>query len=364
VGLVRVIRGVRLGWLLVRLPVVALLPATALGQVVVVSPGDSARVVAPPDARLAIPIRGELPPGGGLSLAALQGTLRWPAARLQFDSLRGATGWTATANTDSAAAGRLTFSTFSPSALAASGTMATAWFTTLSSTGGARVTLVPSVAGVEGGTSLLANLVARPLDVCVGQLGRWGDVTDDGSVNVIDAQQIARYSVALSVANLAAVLQRGDVTGDGSVNVIDAQQVARFSVGLSAAARINASGFVIPVPAGISIDPPEQGELTAGRALALSAVPLPTLVQVLPSALVEPVRIRFMPAMSLTSVAASVRVLAAVSLARSMRSTLLMRLKLSGVAPPWLATDVRLSAPLPCAICKLSNPVPPDTRAS
>ena len=73
--------------------------------------------------------------------------------------------------------------------------------------------------------------------------------------------------------------------------------------------------------------------------VALSAVPL-TLVQVLPSAL-APKRIRLKPAMSFTSTLLSVSVLAAVSVARSMRSMSLMRLALSLFMALALRTAVR-----------------------
>ncbi len=108
---------------------------------------------------------------------------------------------------------------------------------------------------------------ARELDVCTAS-GLWGDVNDDGAVNVIDAQQVARYSVALSVANAIAVNARGDVTSDGTANVIDAQQIARYSVGLSASARINTLGAPAPTVATVSIT--GASSVNVGSALALT----------------------------------------------------------------------------------------------
>jgi len=90
---------------------------------------------------------------------------------------------------------------------------------------------------------------------CAFPTGRWGDVSDDGAVNIIDAQQIARHTVGLTVTNLTAVTGRGDVTADNSVDIVDAQQVARFTVGLAAAARINALLVPLPSVAAVVITP-------------------------------------------------------------------------------------------------------------
>jgi alpha-tubulin suppressor-like RCC1 family protein len=242
-------------------------------QTVSVTLGDSARVVAPPGTRVAVPIRADLSLGAGLSLAAFQGQLRWPATRLQFDSLRAPSGWTATINQDSSAVGALVFSSFSPTALAASGPVATAYFTAAATNGGARLSLLPVAAGSEEARSLLAFVQPRGLDVCVGATGKWGDVTDDGTVNVIDAQQIARFSVGLTVGNPTVLAQRGDVTGDGTINVIDAQQVARFSVGLSANARINTGSVTIPTPSSLAMGTPSSPEVSVGSGVQLMAEP-------------------------------------------------------------------------------------------
>jgi hypothetical protein len=82
--------------------------------------------------------------------------------------------------------------------------------------------------------------------------GFLGDVTGDGNVNIIDAQQIARWSVGLSVsATVAArIPSHGDVTGDGNVNIIDAQQIARWAVGLGSSFPI---GQALPACQGIRV---------------------------------------------------------------------------------------------------------------
>jgi hypothetical protein len=104
--------------------------------------------------------------------------------------------------------------------------------------GNPALTAVLDVIGITpNGTSSQAgpgNTIAA--QACSGT-SLWGDGNADGSVNITDAQQLARFSAGLAVGNPGAVTTRGDVTADGNVNIIDAQQIARYSVGLSAAPR-------------------------------------------------------------------------------------------------------------------------------
>lgn len=219
--------------------------AQTIGLVV----GDSARVELAPGAKLTVPLRADFRSAGGLSLAAVQGRLTWASARLTLDSIRAISGWTITSNQDSVAFGRLVFSTFSTSVLAASGPVATAYFTATASSGGTRIGFTPMAVGDEQGTDLLPRLQVRGQDICVGTFGIWGDVTDDAQVNVLDAQQVARSSVGLSVVRATTLAARGDVSGDGAINIIDAQQIARYGVGLSAAVRINTTISAAPAVA-------------------------------------------------------------------------------------------------------------------
>lgn len=62
-------------------------------------------------------------------------------------------------------------------------------------------------------------------------VGIWGDVTGDGIANIIDAQQVARYAVGLSISR-PELIGNADVFDVGKINIIDAQQIARYSVGL------------------------------------------------------------------------------------------------------------------------------------
>lgn len=96
--------------------------------------------------------------------------------------------------------------------------------------------------------------------------GIWGDVNGDGSVDIVDAQQIARFAVELPVADSELAGQWGDVNDDGSVDIIDAQQTARHAVGLSAVDRIGLTATCescgVPVLATSSALPLATVELT------------------------------------------------------------------------------------------------------
>ncbi|MBU6367389.1 MAG: BspA family leucine-rich repeat surface protein [Gemmatimonadetes bacterium] len=250
----------------------ALLAAPLAAQSLTVAVGDSARVTVASGARVAIPLRVALPPAGSaLTLASLSGTLAWGAGRLTLDSIRGApgTGFTQTANTGAAATGSAALSYFSGTRLMASGALATAWFTA-GSPGGTRVQFTPTAAGSEGGASILGHLATRDLAVCVPRTGRWGDVTGDAVVTIVDAQQVARFAVGLAVTGPEQVTERGDVTADGRVDVLDAQQVARFSAGLSAASRINTALSASPEVAAVTLAPEPVPAMLAGRTVALA----------------------------------------------------------------------------------------------
>jgi hypothetical protein len=248
-------------------------PVAARAQGIALLLGDSARVAAAPGATLAVPLRVELPAAGAtLNLASLTGTLGWSSARLTLDSIRAnpTTGFTVQVNTQQAATGTAPLTAYSATRLAASSTMVTAYFTVGGAAGGTRVLFAPSAAGNEAGQSVLAALFVRPLEVCVSQGGRWGDVNDDGVVSVLDAQQVGRSTIRLTVANPAMMAGRGDVTADGIVNVLDAQQILRHTVGLSAAARVNT---LLPAPTGAAamVVTPPAPSVYVGDQLSLIA---------------------------------------------------------------------------------------------
>ena len=241
-------------------------------QTITLNVSDSVRVLVAPSARLALPVSADLTSAGALNLASLQAGVTWGASQLTFDSIRVApsSGFMLTSNPASVPSGSLTLNAFSATALAASGPLFNLYFTAGATSGGTRVALTPTVAATDMAQDLLMQLAVRNVDVCVASSGRWGDVTDDGTVNIVDAQQIARFTVGLSVANATALAARGDVTGDGVVNIIDAQQIARFTVALSAAARVN-SQWVSAAPVATVVVTPVVDTLVIGQTLGLSA---------------------------------------------------------------------------------------------
>jgi len=238
--------------------------------------GDSARIQPAPGTRVTVPITVDLSRASPLNLASLQTTMTWGTDRLQFDSVRAAAAgeFSLTPNLTNASTGSISMSLYRATALPATAPIAFAYFTAAATTGGTRIELSPGTAGNETGQSVLAAIRTRNLDVCVALSGKWGDATGDGTVNVIDAQQIARFSVGLSVSNATALAANGDVTADGSVNVIDAQQIARFTVGLTAAARINtANATSAPRVQTLTLTPGTAQTLSVGAATRILAAP-------------------------------------------------------------------------------------------
>ena len=242
--------------------------ATAQGPITVTA-GAAASVLLGQSARLTVPVIVDMTSSGSSNLASLAVGVTWAAGRLTLDSIRAGTFGSLTSNS---ASGTATLAMFNATGTTSSVTLANLFFTAASSTGGTSVALVPTQAGNDVGTSVRQQLQVRDLDVCVAPLGSWGDVNGDTFVNIIDAQQVARFSVALPVLNSTAVTVQGDVTADGSVNIIDAQQIARYSVGLNAAARVATLLPLIPAITSVVVTPaaPSVG---IGQTAQLRATP-------------------------------------------------------------------------------------------
>ncbi len=211
-------------------------PLAAQGTIHVRAGSVSAATYAP-NTTVAVPIIIDMSDAAGANLASLTTQLKWGATRLTFDSVKAGNFGSLTANAADAANGNLTLSIFNATGTTTTVTMATVYFT--STPGATTVEVRPTAAGNETAANIMSLVRVRWLDACIAQGGYWGDVNADNTVNIVDAQQLARSSVGLSVANPAALATNGDVTADGTINIVDAQQIARFSVGLSASPRTN-----------------------------------------------------------------------------------------------------------------------------
>ncbi len=58
----------------------------------------------------------------------------------------------------------------------------------------------------------------------------YGDVSDDGNVNIYDASLVAQYAIGIPVVNFN--VDVADVSGDGNINLYDASLIAQYAVGL------------------------------------------------------------------------------------------------------------------------------------
>lgn len=176
-------------------------PIALEAQTIGIALGSTPVSLLTPSAKLTVPVTLDLTNATGTNLASFQATVNWNATRLTFDSIRVVgTEFSLSSNTANATSGSISFNGFSATALSA-GALANLYFTAAGSVGNTRLSLSPTIAGNEGGLSVLHQIDARSMDVCVvSSLYRWGDVTADGTVNILDAQQIARFTVGLSTS--------------------------------------------------------------------------------------------------------------------------------------------------------------------
>ena len=197
---------------------------------------------------LTLPLRVDLTKAVGRTVGSITSTITWDPTHVAFDSVKSVFG-TLTSNTTQTASGTLQVGMFDANGLTSSGTVLNVFVHGLA-TGKTlitnNVTAMGDVLGVPltgGANGVLTVLQHRACFAVI-----WGDVNADGLVTIVDAQQVARYSVGLSVGNLARLTASGDVTADGFTTIVDAQQIARYSVALSAAARINTLATVANCP--------------------------------------------------------------------------------------------------------------------
>jgi alpha-tubulin suppressor-like RCC1 family protein len=255
------------------------LPVLAGAQTITLR-ADSARRVASPGEKVAVPVVLDMSAAAGTNLGSLTTGVTFAKSALTFDSIKAGTFGAVTPNTSGSSNGSLTLGVFDAAGTTTTRTLATMYFTASSTTGESKISFSPASAGSAAGASILALMQTIPVSVCVLPGGKWGDVNGDptnlplgdGNVDVIDAQQIARFAVGLGVGNASGLSARGDVNADGTVDIIDAQQIARYSVSLSAAARVGTFTFsslptstiAITAAAGQNVD-------VGGRALRLTA---------------------------------------------------------------------------------------------
>jgi subtilisin family serine protease len=235
--------------------------------------------VAPGDP-IAVPIAVDMSAAGGLDIASLQFVFTWDPTQLGFVSNTPGSpppgDWTVIANETQTGSGALGIAMFSINGTTSSFAATTA---TLQAGAGvpngtwATLTLAVEAAGDALGDDVLSAVGPNPHYVllCIGISGILGDVTDNGSVDIIDAQQVARHSVGLDTPNAPKMQDVGDVTEDGNINIIDAQQIARHAVGLDTPAAPSI-GALVP---GCEEPPPAEAVISGTITLSDAFVASP-----------------------------------------------------------------------------------------
>ncbi|HEX9886840.1 MAG TPA: PKD domain-containing protein [Longimicrobiales bacterium] len=207
---------------------------TPVDEQIVLAVGDEPTAAVLPGGTITIPINVDMSQAGGLDLASLSFEVAWDPDHLSFSSATPGSFGTVNVNEDAVASGILRANLFDPAGTTSSFVALGLTLNASTDVGLIQVGVTTDAAGTEMGQDITGNVADRHLSLCVREAGLSGDVMGPGDVNVIDAQQIARWAIGLPV--LPEVDERmpdlADVTGDGNVNIIDAQQVARYSVGL------------------------------------------------------------------------------------------------------------------------------------
>jgi len=265
----------------VSVAIATVLPVTIAAQsTIMLSAGPAATAQVALGGTLRVPLILDVTNAGGAPVASISTALKWNPTALTLDSVTAGSFGAVDRPMIDQSNGRAVLGVFSSTVAVGSSTIAIAWFTGSVSLAGTQIALDVSEASNLMGSKLATPRGSRGLDVCVAPFGKWGDVNGDSVINILDAQQIARAAVGLSVANPEQFSSTGDVTADGNVNIIDAQQLARFAIGLSAPTRIGGSTFVTPAvavvtpapAAGISVGVGSVGKVSV---LATSAASIP-----------------------------------------------------------------------------------------
>ena len=249
-------------------------PSDAHAQQITLSAGDGSVTSVAPSTNFDLPFPVDMSQAGGENLASLAFTIVWDPAQLTYvDNTAGNFG-TVTVNDLQVANGILTVAIFNATGTTSDFDAISVEFQAGATLGNTSIAVQLDGAGNEAGQDIAGLVVTQPLTLCIGTTGLWGDVTGDGQVNIIDAQQIARFSVGLPIADPTRAAAVGDVTEDGQVNVIDAQQIARFSVGLPASPR---TGTALPgcstgpAPVATVVITPDSVDVAEGQQFTFTA---------------------------------------------------------------------------------------------
>lgn len=197
--------------------------------------GPEQGLSAAPGVQIHVPVGVDMTEAGGLVLAGLGFELSWDPARLSYVSATPSapSGWTAALEESQIDVGLLGVDLSSPSGTTESFTAIQIAFEAADVHGQwAVLDLAATRAADASGGDLLSLVRARSGHVCIEVTAPLGDATDDGVVNIVDAQQVARHTIGLATPNAPYVEHVGDVNEDGLVNIIDAQQIGRYAVGL------------------------------------------------------------------------------------------------------------------------------------
>lgn len=242
-------------------------------KVIVGIPAQATVRVAPTD-EVIVPVSVD-PTGSSATIGAFSASVTWDPARLTLVRIDSGGVSDLTVNTTEGQTGTAVFSIIAPAGATGPATVANLVFRASASYGGTTVRVTPTAISDLAGTSLLRATVVRYAAACVAATGKWGDVNGDDAVNIIDAQQISRQSIGLSVARAPLMLAQGDVNGADGVNIIDALHVARFAIGLNSPAppdRIGQAAFEAPAVAGVVVSPATR-EVGVGEGASLIASP-------------------------------------------------------------------------------------------
>ena len=202
------------------------LPSLGRAQsTIAVAAGTSTKIQVAPGMKFSVPLLITVPTAGTTSatgsvvaVSSIAAQLNWNAAGLTIDSITAGNFGTVSATILSPTVGRAVLSVFSASSASGTVTLAYAWFTASASVAGTQLHLDVSEASNAQGAVLATPRSSTGTDVCVASFGKWGDVNGDSLVNILDAQQIARFTVGMAVADLNTFQSTGDVTGDNAIN--------------------------------------------------------------------------------------------------------------------------------------------------